>query len=374
MGKGESVSLQSERGFEMTGHIKKMQVLICFLLLPLVLTSCVGTGNTAKPTLSPTPAPTPTFQKTHIVIDGKVVVGGDGQPIELINNLHATNPTFAELVAFLEKDPTDQYPYIAGPPKNAFVCSDFAETVHNNAEAAGIRAAWVGIDIEGRTEGHAITAFETTDLGLVFIDSTGKGLWEDTPQLRQFSGDRRAHVEVGKPYALAGMNTPASEFRFYTEGYSDPAIWKSGTGTYEQRKSAQEALSKWGQTHDMKALRQKWIQEWLKKYEAELSKSGRVLVPRDFAQRWIVNMLDCWEVPWFQPDQALIRADGFIPDGLESYQDAKIEQKLIDVDGLPVAWEVSWKDNEGNWFKPFQVWGQRDLILKGITKDIHVQW
>ena len=357
----------------MTGYLKKIQVLVSLLFMLLIFESCVGPANTAKTTLTPTPTSASTFQKISIVIDGKVVVGGDGQPIELINNPDATDPTYAELVAFLEKDSTDQYPYIAGPPKNAFVCSDFAETIHNNAEEAGIRAAWVSIDIEGQTEGHAITAFETTDLGLVYIDSTGKGLWEDTPQSRQFSGDRRAHVEIGKPYALAGMDTPASEFRFAISGYSNPDILKSGVA-YEVRKSAMDALAKWQQTHDLEALRQTWITEWLKANGAELSKSGRVLAPQDLSQRWIVNMLDCWEVPWFLSDSQLIYPNGYIPNGLESYQDAKVQQKLIEVDGLSIAWEVSWKDNEGDWFKPFQVWGKNELVSTGAVKDIHIQW
>jgi hypothetical protein len=99
-----------------------------------------------------------------------------------------------------------------------------------------------------------------------------------------------------------------------------------------------------------------------------------VLAPQDLSQRWIVNMLDCWEVPWFLSDSQLIYPNGYIPNGLESYQDAKVQQKLIEVDGLSIAWEVSWKDNEGDWFKPFQVWGKNELVSTGAVKDIHIQW
>lgn len=332
-------------------------------------------STTMTPTKSPTPMPSSTGTqtvKTYIyTTDDKIEVRGSGEPVELINNPTATNPTFAELVAFLERDPTDGYSYIVGPPKNAFVSSDFAETVHNNAEAAGIRAAWVDIDIEGEGNSHALNAFETTDLGLVYIDCTGNGLWDNKPQY--FSGDRRALVEIGKPYALAGMDTPVSEFRFAISGYSNPDILSSAVA-YEVRKSAMDALAKWQQTHDLEALRQKWIQEWLKAHEAELTKSGRVLAPRDLTQRWIVDMLDCWEVPWFLSDSQLIYPNGYIPNGLESYQDAKVQQKLIEVDGLSIAWEVSWKDNEGDWFKPFQVWGKNELVSTGAVKDIHIQW
>jgi len=202
--------------------------------------------------------------KTHIYTDGKIIVRGSGEPVELINNPDATNPTFAELVAFLEIDRTDEYPYIVGPPKNAFVCSDFAETVHNNAEAAGIRAAWVGINIEGETEGHALNAFETTDLGLVFIDCTGKGLWDESPN--RSSLDRRARVEIGKPYSLAGMNSAASEFWFYISSepmrnslkLTYPSVWEIFAGeTVEERELKSEKRLEWHRTHDIVALGQK---------------------------------------------------------------------------------------------------------------------
>lgn len=309
--------------------------------------------------------------KTHIYTDGKIIVRGNGEPIELINNPNATNPTFAELVAFLERDRTDEYSYIVGPPKNAFVCSDFAETVHNNAEAAGITAAWVGIDIEGKTEGHALNAFETTDLGLVYIDCTGKGLWDD-PANRS-SGDRRARVEIGKPYALAGMNSPASEFWFYISsaplrnslGLTYPSIWEIFKGGFS------EAGLEWHRTHDIAALGQKWMQEWLQKHEAELSKSGRVLEPRRSGSEWIVFMLDSNETPWFQ-EQVLVKeeyAGGPYWRGFMEFEmltpDAKVEQKIIEVDGLPIAWEIGWKDRVHDWFRPF---GDK------VIKDIDIHW
>jgi len=108
----------------------------------------------------------------YIYENGGINVGGDGQPIELINNPNATNPTYTKLVAFIVADSTDTNNYLEGGPRD-YVCSDFAEAVHNNAEAAGIKAAWVGIDFRGGDDGHALNAFETTDRGLVYIDCTG---------------------------------------------------------------------------------------------------------------------------------------------------------------------------------------------------------
>lgn len=97
-----------------------------------------------------------------------VAVGADGHRIWLHNNAQATNPTWVELRHFLKEDKTDQIPYHPAQ----FVCADYAEMLHNNAEAAGIRAAWVRIDFYYTDEGHALNAFNTTDKGLVYVDVT----------------------------------------------------------------------------------------------------------------------------------------------------------------------------------------------------------
>ncbi len=134
-----------------------------------------------------------------------------GNFIVLINNKNATNPTYAQLVNFLQNDKTDEYPYtytnLSGgfyygtaesrvdlkniqniidgiaQPKNPDVCADFAERLHNDAEMASIRCAYVSLDITGYPDpnhlgipsdsGHALDAFQTTDRGLVYIDDTG---------------------------------------------------------------------------------------------------------------------------------------------------------------------------------------------------------
>jgi hypothetical protein len=87
---------------------------------------------------------------------------------ELENNPEAMNPTYDEVVKFMMADRTDSYRYVT----DYYMCGNYAETVHNNAEAAGIRTAIVFIQFEHGV-GHAINAFLTTDRGLVYIDSTG---------------------------------------------------------------------------------------------------------------------------------------------------------------------------------------------------------
>lgn len=117
-------------------------------------------------------------------------VGATGEPIRLINNPNSTDPTYQEMITFLRSDKTDEIEYDPA----SFMCGDFAETVHNNAEVAGMKAAWVSIDFRGFTAGHACNAFNTTDKGLVFVDCTGiypsePGNWDSTVK-----------IEVGEVY------------------------------------------------------------------------------------------------------------------------------------------------------------------------------
>lgn len=181
----------------------------------------------------------PTTPSGYIYEDGRILVGADGEPIELINNPDATNPTYAMLVDFINEDPTDEGAYMAFDSDSRFAflgrtCGDFAEMVHNNAETAGIRAALVTIDFEGQDVGHALNAFETTDKGLIYIDCTGQdlGSWlvehnvriDKTTREVTFeeesltSWDKVAYVEVGKEYGLLPIDQAESlSYSFYEE-------------------------------------------------------------------------------------------------------------------------------------------------------------
>lgn len=88
--------------------------------------------------------------------------------VVLTDNTSATNPTWGQLMAFLSQDQTETHTYI----RNVYDCSQFSRDIHNNAEAAGIRAAEVAIDFRSEIDGHALNAFLTTDYGLVYVDCT----------------------------------------------------------------------------------------------------------------------------------------------------------------------------------------------------------
>lgn len=156
--------------------------------------------------------------KTPTVLSGSNCYG---EFIVLINNEDARNPTYSELLSFLRSDETDAFPYqytlpivefyypppedeidldqlkniIDGriepsPPK---ICADFAERLHNNAEMAGIRCAYVSITL-GDT-GHACNAFQTIDRGLVYIDCTGI-----SDSYGPDNNDTIVDIEVGEQY------------------------------------------------------------------------------------------------------------------------------------------------------------------------------
>ncbi|MDH4300142.1 MAG: hypothetical protein OEV54_05820 [Dehalococcoidia bacterium] len=141
-------------------------------------------------------------------VDGFRELGGNRKPIELTNNPAAQDPSWNQLTAFIQSDTTDSKPYI-DTFYWSYVCADYAKEVHNNAEAVGIRAAWVGIDFVGSGPGHALNAFHTTDKGLAFVDSTGF--------------DAIAYVKTGEELGYIDLDLAISpEYSFYEEYWQ---IW-----------------------------------------------------------------------------------------------------------------------------------------------------
>ena len=70
--------------------------------------------------------------------------------MNLVSNANATDLTFAQLEAFLLADKNIDQPYT----NSQVVCSNYAQTVYNDCEAAGIKAYLVVLwfsDITGVT-------------------------------------------------------------------------------------------------------------------------------------------------------------------------------------------------------------------------------
>jgi hypothetical protein len=149
-------------------------------------------------------------------------VKASGSRVCLVNYKNATDPTWDELISFLEGDDTDEHPYI----EDSFVCADFAEMLHNNAEASGIKAAYVGVDfVVG--EGHAINTFNTTDKGLVYVDCT-RGFsapitaeLTDSEKREEREHDKIAYVVEGKEYGLISIDKATSSEYWFYEDYTE---------------------------------------------------------------------------------------------------------------------------------------------------------
>ena len=104
---------------------------------------------------------------------------GTGSKEGVAKMIEISNPTHKKMREFLARDNTDANPFVTGE----YVCSDFAAEVNHNAEASGIRVAYVRIRSE--KWGHAVVAFETVDKGLIFIE----------PQ-----SDRAVKLVIGEPF------------------------------------------------------------------------------------------------------------------------------------------------------------------------------
>lgn len=155
----------------------------------------------------------------------------DRASIHLVENSNAADPTWQQLEAFLIADNTDKETY----DLQAHACGIFAEELHNNAEAAGIRAAWVGIDFYEGGDGHALDAFNTTDRGLVYIDCTGG---DNLAQYQQGESwgkagdwDKVAYLAIGREYgtiSLSAATCPGYEcYEAYKQQKADfEAAWQ----------------------------------------------------------------------------------------------------------------------------------------------------
>jgi len=164
----------------------------------------------------------------------------DGPPVDLVNNPAARDVTWDELLAFLKSDSTDLNAYLP----DVYMCGAFAQDLHNRAETAGIRAAWVAIDFYGEDVGHAATAFQTTDCGLVVIDdtssysSTGYALGDGGTQ----GFDKVAYITIGADYGVIPLEVAGSPLYNYYLFYLDQlALFDSKRSAYEAEAAAYQS-------------------------------------------------------------------------------------------------------------------------------------
>ncbi|MCJ7521334.1 MAG: hypothetical protein MUP21_03855 [Dehalococcoidia bacterium] len=167
---------------------------------------------------------------------------GNGVPVMLYENPNAIDLSWEQLKRFLSNVNTDEQPYIA----DLFVCADFAAMLHDRAETAGIKSAYVSVDfLDG--PGHALDAFNTVDRGLVYIDCTGRGLNTVTSDGISGSGgasvsyDKVAYLSTGYEYGLISLDRVSSfDYTFYEHWLSQWESYQAKVAVYEQKTGAYE--------------------------------------------------------------------------------------------------------------------------------------
>jgi len=202
----------------------------------------ITTGN-ASQTLNSAPTAKHLFSGEVRLANGAIAVDGVNDPVILISNQDASDPTYDQLINFLNQDGTDALPYTT-----SFVCANFADMLYNNAESDGIRAAYVVLD----GINHALNAFQTTDKGLIYIDFTGNdpsivqpiASYGETDFGTSKNYKKVAYIEVGKPLGLISLDV-VSNYGFQYSGYeqwtTDMRAFNSILDSYNSRVQADNA-------------------------------------------------------------------------------------------------------------------------------------
>lgn len=245
---------------------------------------------TPLPTLTPGPIPVPTLIPAPAPaaqsMEGVSVHHGEQPPyvrnecspcgpeddIRLVDNVDAVDPTWQQLEAFLLADDSDKNPYVVG----VYVCGSFAEDLHNNAEAAGIKAAWVALDFEDDSVGHALNIFDTVDRGLVYIDTTGGRPASDPGAVKADSWDKVAYLVMGKEYGMVSLEVAAGlDYAYYEEWVQRKLDFETALHDYNEsvkaHNSAVMEYQEWiaGKTFITGTEETERMQEWYQEMKDE---------------------------------------------------------------------------------------------------------
>lgn len=140
-------------------------------------------------------------------------LNGSSKRPEITSYRNASPVSYAQLVAFLADDITENRTYVDWD----YTCLDFAADLHDRAEIRGIKNGIVSVSFQDKPVGHAFNVFPTTDKGLVYVDDTGINQSQltngDLPR------DNVVYLETGKelgefPISQVGGNL---KYSFYLD-------------------------------------------------------------------------------------------------------------------------------------------------------------
>jgi hypothetical protein len=186
------------------------------------------------------------------------VTNTTGAAVVLINNKTATDPAWNDLMTFLNSDDTIKIKYVYPD----FTCADFARTLHDKAEASGIKCGVIAVEFynltmdysiydngdpgfsppSGSTDiGHALNVFNTVDRGIVYVDASS-----DANYVGDDAEVRIAYLEEGQEFNEIDLDWATNTSYSFYEGYkrtqldfiADQRAYKKDLAAFEGRVSA----------------------------------------------------------------------------------------------------------------------------------------
>lgn len=111
--------------------------------------------------------------------------------ISLSDRYHLHDPTYEEVLDFVEYDTTDQNVYSA--VSIGYICAHFARDFNNNAEDEGIKCGIVYFYANYYNDyyedyidfGHAISCFNTIDEGVIYVDPQDDTLYDSINEIEE---------------------------------------------------------------------------------------------------------------------------------------------------------------------------------------------
>jgi hypothetical protein len=187
------------RGEKKMKLVKTLGILLCFALLASTA-AATPSKNSEMPTNYQFNKWMSGFSGEYLINEnGVYLCDAAGDKLKIRNNRYAHNPTYENLMDFLDKNDIDKRDY----EYPTYTCGNFAVDLHDAAEKKFIRAGIVcALNDDGDFD-HAFNVFQTTDKGTVFIDCTSG--YDGEKDL----GDCIAHIgNAMEGYTITSIDNP----------------------------------------------------------------------------------------------------------------------------------------------------------------------
>lgn len=192
----------------------KLKGLLCIALFLALITASAVSATPSKNSEMPTNYQFSTwisgYSEEYLINEnGVYICDAAGDKLKIHNNRYAHNPTYEELMDFLDKNDIDKRDY----EYPRYTCGNFAVDLHDAAEKKFIRAGIVCALNDNGDFDHAFNMFETVDNGTVFIDCTSEYDGEND------MGDCIAHIgNAMEGYTITSIDNPEESITYELDG------------------------------------------------------------------------------------------------------------------------------------------------------------